>query len=193
MFFSEDVPISPEKSVTESPSKSAKKRKRRRQTSECSVDGVENTTKQIKLEYDNKDQTTVVSHSEKDNKDLSVSKADESGDKDSGKNKSKKRKKSKGEGQISVTESETSDQCSESDRETRKRKSLDTVDTEIEPPSKMCKKEKTCDNKENTESEISVVSKGDEKSVTKVTEKRKKNRHHKTKQKDIPELRVISK
>ncbi|VDH92774.1 La-related protein 7 [Mytilus galloprovincialis] len=189
----EDVPISPEKSVTESPSKSAKKRKRRRQTSECSVDGGENTTKQIKLEYDNKDQTTVVSHSEKDKKDLSVSKADESGDKDSGKNKSKKRKKSKGEGQISVTESETSDQCSESDRETRKRKSLDTVDTEIEPPSKMCKKEKTCDNKENTESEISVVSKGDEKSVTKVTEKRKKNRHHKTKQKDIPELRVISK
>ncbi|XP_052068212.1 la-related protein 7-like isoform X7 [Mytilus californianus] len=188
----EDVHISPEKSITESPSKSAKKRKRRRQTSEGSVDGGENT-KQIKLEYDNKDQPIDVSHSETDNKDLSVSKTDESGEKELVKNKSKKRKKSKGEGQISVTESETSDQCSESDRETRKRKTLETVDAEIEPPPKICKKEETCDNKENTESEISSVSQRDEKSVTKIIEKKKKNRHHKTKHKDIPELRVISK
>lgn len=196
----EDTIVPADKNLTESPTKSGKKKKRRRQTSDSSIDGGISETKQRKLEIEDKDKNTDLSQQEAVvfKSELNVTKSDESNNKDN-KKKNKKRKKSKDEVQTSVTESETSDQLSvdESDKESRKRKKCDNEEGGAEPPSKISKDDKVCDNKENTESAANLP--GD-KNVTGTEEenknkKKKKNRNHKSKhkEKDIPELRVISK
>lgn len=193
--------MSPDKSLLESPTKSAKKKRRRRQTSEGSVDGenIETVTKHRKLDFENKELDTDTSNHENESvkQELNVLRNDEGEEKDAARKKKKKRKKSKGEGQTSVTESETSDQLSveESDRESRKRKLCDTADGDSEPPSKIAEGEKVSENKENAKTTATgEENKCSETDVNKEKKKRKTRSHKsKLKDKDIPELRVISK